>query len=323
MASVLRILLLTLVFAGGSACFGVASSAGELVDQLGRTVQVPAKAVRIVTLAPSLGELAADLLGTELDRIVGVSEYSDQPSALKRLPSVGPFNQVSLERVASLKPDLVLATVDGNSKDQIARLTEMGIAVVVVSSKTLEEVGDSMRLVGRSIGMESQGSEMASQFLLGVSRIRERAKGRTLSPKVLIQVGDDPLVVAGASSFVSQSLVAIGAKNLYGESGPAYPRPALEDVVRRNPDSILILTMGTDEEPYRKSAEKWGSFKKLAAVREGKVRIVKGDTIVRPTLRLLEGMLSWKRRCSVTNGQLRRFSSPGRGVERHGHVQSQ
>jgi hypothetical protein len=81
--------------------------------------------------------------------------------------------------------------------------------------------------------------------------------------------------------------------------------------------------MGTDEEPYRKSAEKWGSFKKLAAVREGKVRIVKGDTIVRPTLRLLEGMLSWKRRCSVTNGQLRRFSSPGRGVERHGHVQSQ
>jgi iron complex transport system substrate-binding protein len=257
---------------------------------VGRKIQAPSKAVRIVTLAPSLGELAADILGTDLDRIVGVSEYSDQPAALKRLPAVGPFNQVSLEKVASLKPDLVLATADGNSKDQIARLTEMGIPVVVVSTQTLEEVGESMRLVGRALGLESQGNDMATQFLLGVSRIRERAKSRTISPRVLIQVGDDPLVVAGAGSFVSQSLVAIGARNLYGEAGPSYPRPALEDVVRRNPDSILILTMGTDEAPYRKSAEKWGTLKRLAAVREGKVRIVKGDSIVRPTLRLLEGM---------------------------------
>ena len=288
MDSRIRLSRLALALLAGSV--SAVASAGELTDQLGRKVQVPSKAVRIVTLAPSLGELAADLLGTELDRIVGVSEYSDQPAALKRLPAVGPFNQVNLEKVASLKPDLVLATADGNSKDQIARLTEMRIPVVVVSTQTLEEVGSSMRLVGSAIGMEAQGSEMASQFLLGVSRIRERAKSRSISPRVLVQVGDDPLVVAGASSFVSQSLVAIGARNLYGEDGPAYPRPALEDVVRRNPDSILILTMGADEAPYRKSAEKWGSLKKLSAVREGKVRIVKGDTVVRPTLRLLEGM---------------------------------
>jgi len=266
------------------------ASAGELIDQMGRTVRVPAKAERIVTLAPSLGELAADILGTGLERIVGVSEYSDQPAALKRLPSVGPFNQANLEKIVSLKPDLVLATADGNSKDQIARLTELGISVVVVSSTTLEEVGESMRLVGRALGRESHGNDMASQFLLGISRIRERAKGRSISPRVLIQVGDDPLVVAGASSFVSQSLVAIGAKNLYSETAPAYPRPALEDVVRRNPDAILILTMGSDEAPYRKSAARWSSFKTIAAVREGRVRIVRGDTIVRPTLRLLEGM---------------------------------
>ena len=64
---------------------------------------------RIVTLAPSLGELAADLAGGNLGRIVGVSEYTDYPPTLKHVASIGPYSKVNLERVVALKPDLTSA----------------------------------------------------------------------------------------------------------------------------------------------------------------------------------------------------------------------
>lgn len=264
--------------------------AAELTDQLGRKVKAADQPQRIVTLAPSLAELAADFLGTDLKRLVGVSEYSDVPPAIKKVTSIGPYHQVNLEKILALKPDLVLATSDGNSRDQIEHLAEAGIPVVVTSSRTLEEVAESMKLAGSALGFASAGQAMSDQFMRGLARIRERAKTRTFAPRVLIQVGDDPLVVAGARSFVSQAVEAVGARNLYADSDLTYPRPSLEDVIHRNPDSILILTMGAQDAPYRKSAERWATYRKLAAVREGKVKIVKGDTVVRPTLRLIEGM---------------------------------
>ena len=95
------------------------------------------------------------------------------------------------------------------------------------------------------------------------------------------------LVKTGLKSLYS---TAIGARNLYADSDLSYPRPALEDVLHRNPDVILVLTMGADDASFRRSLLKWRSHKKLNAIREGRAKILKGDTVVRPTLRLLEGM---------------------------------
>jgi iron complex transport system substrate-binding protein len=282
--------LLTSTLLAASWLFSIRASGGEITDQLGRKVKVSEQPQRIVTLAPSLAELAADFLGADLKRLVGVSEYSDVPPALKKVASVGPFHQVNFEKILALKPDLVLATADGNSRDQIEHLAEAGIAVVVTSSRSLDEVSESMKLTGASLGDATAGREMSEQFMRGLARIRDRAKARTLAPRVLIQVGDDPLVVAGARSFISQAVESVGARNLYADSDLTYPRPSLEDVLHRNPDSILILTMGTEETPYRKSAARWATYGKVNAVREGKVKVIKGDTIVRPTLRLIEGM---------------------------------
>lgn len=252
--------------------------------------------VRIVTLAPSLGELAADLSGEHLERIVGVSEFTDYPPALARVSSVGPYQRFNLEKVVALKPDLVLATTDGNSKDQVTHLQELGIRVLVINTSTLSEVESSMRLVGRAMGVPEDGEKMAARFAAGLRNFRSRAEHRE-APKarVMLQLGEDPLIVAGKGSFLNEALELLGAQNIYGQgSGQEhYPRPAIEDVIHRDPDTILVLALGHDRagtETSAAMASHWNRFATLSAVKAHRCQVLQADALLRPSLRLLEGL---------------------------------
>jgi iron complex transport system substrate-binding protein len=276
------------------------ASALEVIDATGAKVKVVDRPQRIVTLAPSLGELAADFCGaTEVWRIAGVSEFSDFPESLAKVASIGPYARFNIEKVAALKPDLVLATLDGNAKDQVLRLRELGLPVVVVGTATLADVAGSMRLVARAIGVPDRGERMAARFSEGLAHIRHRASKRAksgqdlskTSPRVLLQIGDDPLVVVGGGAFLHDGLVAVGARNLYGdEKKNHYPRPALEDVVHRDPDVILVLALGRDRAPFDAMAARWSRFATLAAVKRRKIRVLQADALLRPTARLLGGL---------------------------------
>lgn len=269
--------------------------AREWVDSTAVKVKVADHPKRIVTLAPSLGELVADLVGEEdFSRIVGVSEYTDFPASLARISSIGPYMKFNIEAVVALRPDLVIATTDGNPKDQVLHLRELGLPVFVIETAHLDQVAPSMRAVARAVDAEARGEKMASQFERGLSRIRERAKKR---PKVsvLLQIGENPLMVAGKDTFLHGALEAVGASNVYGESGAHYPRPALEDVVKKNPDVILILALGKDLAPFHAMARTWERFPGLRATRGKKIQTLPGDAILRPTLRLLEGLSTLER----------------------------
>lgn len=269
----------------------VPAGARELTDITGTRVRLADRPARIVTLAPSLGELAADLVGENLERIVGVTDFTDFPPALKKVRSVGNYAKFNLESVVSLKPDLVLATHDGNSKDQVAHLRELGVPVLVVGTETFSEIEASMKLVAEAIGVPAEGERMVSQFKLGLSRIRERARTRAgARPSVLMQIGGDPLIVVGRKTFLNEALEAVGARNVYGDNDQRYPRPSVEDAVSRNPDHVLVMALGEDMRSFQTMAASWAQFSSMKAVREKKVRILKADALLRPTLRLLEGL---------------------------------
>lgn len=263
-----------------------AAAAYEVTDALGAKVEIARAPSRIVTLAPSLGELAADVAGDRLERIVGVSEYTDYPPSLKHVTSIGPYNHVNLELIASLKPDLVLATKDGNARDQIEHLRELGVPVVVVATENFSGVADSMKLVARAMGDATEGEHMAARFTEGLAKAAGKPSGR----RVLLQLGDDPLIVAGKRAFLNDALTTVGAANLYGDLSEPYPRPSLEDAVSRDPDTILVLALGGDEAAFQRMAAAWARFPKLAAVKQKRVRVLRADALLRPSMRLLEGL---------------------------------
>lgn len=261
---------------------------------LGSEVLVPEQPERVVTLMPSLGELAADILGELFPvRIIGVSEFTDYPPALTTKESVGPYHRINIEKIVSLKPQLVLASMDGNAKDEVDHLRERGISVLVVSTRTFEEIGKSIRLIGEALGRKTEGEQLAAQLERGTHRIHERTHADRIASgkkRVLIQVGDDPLVVAGGGSFLSEAVEIVGGVNVYKDLAAAYPRPSLEDVMMRDPEVILIADLGKSQAATSKMMKRWKVFSKLKAVQAGRVQVIEGDTLLRPTLRLLEGL---------------------------------
>ena len=275
-----------------TACAAISPSvyAREVVDMMGTKVSLSQKPMRIVTLVPSLGELAADILGSEeMGRIVGVSEYTDYPPALGRVKRVGNYTQLSLEGIVSLQPDLVLATHDGNAKDQINHLRELKIPVIVVNTETFEDIEKSVRLVASALGVEKEGDRMALQLHSGISHIRELSAKLT-KVRVILQLGGDPLVVVGKRTFLHEALEAVGGMNVYADSQASYPRPAIEDAVARNAEVIVVLVLGTDIAPFRKMAADWNQFPSMSAAKNKRVKLLRADQLLRPTMRLLEGL---------------------------------
>ncbi len=269
------------------------SFAREVVDATQAHVLLKEKPQRVITLAPSLGELVADLLGGELERLIAVSEHSDYPPALKRKSSIGPYHQFNLEKVLALKPDLVLATTDGNPRDPVIHLRELGVPVITVQTGSFQEVQESMRLVGLALGVSSLGDQMAKQLEVGIQNIRKKSQKKSKqhsSLRVMLQVGDDPLVVVGSGSFLSSALEVTGAQNIYEKAQVRYPKPSLEDVIQKNPDVIVIMAVGSDLSVYERMAQKWKQLAGLKAVINRKVFVLRSDALLRPTLRLLEGI---------------------------------
>lgn len=271
--------------------------AGEFQDATGISVQVNDHPSRIVALAPSVAELAAEILSMDLQKIVGVSESTDFPPALKSVTSVGPYTHVNIEKVSLLRPDLVLATTEGNSKDQVLRLRELGIPVFVVATSNFAQIQQAMVQVAELLGEKKRGETIAKRFAQSLEVFRARAARRAHNNRirVMVQLDDAPLVVAGGKSFLSEALETIGAQNVFGETTTSYPRPSLEEVLRRDPDSIVVLAFGADLAPFNRMASRWGAYQRLRAIREKRVRVFFSDTLLRPSLRLLEGLAELER----------------------------
>jgi iron complex transport system substrate-binding protein len=221
---------------------------------------------------------------------VGVTEFTDFPPALKKVASVGRYDRVSLEAVVALKPDLVLATTDGNARDQIERLRELRIAVLVVDAPDFAGAARSMREVGAALGLAERGDRLARRFEIGIERLRERGMAVARKPRVLLQVGSSPLVVAGGGSFLSEGLKTIGAENVVGSAAGPYLRPSLETVIQADPEQIIVLAMTPDDPAAVSAVREWRRHPGLSAVASGKVRVFHSDALLRPSVRLLEGL---------------------------------
>ena len=273
------------------------ASAIELIDATSHKLSMPTPPKRIVTLAPSLGELAADLLGENIDRIVGVSENTDYPPMLGKIFSVGPYSRFNFEKILSLKPDLAIATKDGNLKDQVLHLRGMGIPVLVVSTENLSQVQESIKLVSIALGKQAQGLQMVQQLQNGLKHIKNRAADRLQKTKkktILFQLGDSPFITVGNKSFLNEVIETIGATNIFSDLNTGYPRPSLEETVKRNPDVILILDFNNESDKTNSTLNQmkshWQRFKTMNAVKNKEIKIIKSDSLLRPTLRLLEGL---------------------------------
>ncbi len=241
---------------------------------------------RIVSLAPSHTELLFALgAGTQ---VVGVTRFCDRPPEARGRTVVGDAVSVSLEKVASLRPDLVVVNAEGTA----AAVGPLGVRTLRVPTDTLENLLDAVGVLGRAVGREAEARQVERRMREGLARAREKAAGRPRT-RVLLVIQRDPFVVAGGGSYAHSLLDALGAGNAAGDLPGAWPLVSAEAVLARAPECIVDASLGPDGAPSARTEEAaayWRRFPGIPAVRDGRVRALADQAALRPGPSLEEAL---------------------------------
>jgi iron complex transport system substrate-binding protein len=255
----------------------------EVEDSLGRTLLMDKPAVRVVSLAPHMTEVA--FAAGAGDVLIGAVSYSDYPEAAKDIPRVGSYDNVSYETLVALRPDLVLAWRSGNGDEVISRLESLGLTVYIDESKTLEDVARSVRAVGGLTGNDEIADAEAQAFLQKLSQLRD-----TYSTKaevgVYYQIWDEPLLTLNGDHLISDVVRLCGGRNVFTDSPALVSRISVESVIRADPQVIIASGMDKARPEW---LDEWREWTSMTAVQNDQLYFVPPDLLQRHTPRIIEG----------------------------------
>jgi iron complex transport system substrate-binding protein len=191
---------------------------------------------------------------------------------------------ISIEAVVAARPDLVVAVAD-LQMPVINKLRELGICVLAVNPKTVEDVFRAMEMIGQA-GGNGPYARMIVENLKARMRVIDRAVA-TLDPSdrppVFVEIWNDPLMTAGSGTFIDDLLSRAGARNIASDV-PGWPQFSTEMVLARAPQFIILTCFNKAEVMARRE------WRRAPAVITGKVYEVHPDILVRPGPRLVEGL---------------------------------
>ncbi|WP_018132585.1 ABC transporter substrate-binding protein [Effusibacillus pohliae] len=255
-------------------------------DATGTDVTVQKEPQRIVSLAPSDTEILFALgLG---DKVVGVDKFSDYPAEAKNKPVIGDMN-TDTEKVVAQKPDLVLGGASLNSK-AIEALRKLGITVFAVEPKTLADVQQNIRDIGKITNTSGKAEEVVRGMEKKVADIKSKLQSLADDKKPLVYVEVSPapdIFTAGKGTFMDELVQLAGAKNAFGDVN-GWAKISAEQVVAKNPQ-VIISTHGVTADVQKEIAARPG-WDKIAAVKDKKVVAVDTNLVSRPGPRLVEGL---------------------------------
>lgn len=254
-----------------------------LKDFRERDVNTSVRPQRIAALMPNIAETIIELGAGS--RLVAAPEYTRlSPELKKTVKILGPYNRISTEVVHAARPDLVIASMDGNDAAQVSQLERLGLRVITVNTLSLADIVRTTKLIGAVLGDADLTKIKKLELALAPTSAKKNA------PTVFLQVGWEPLVTISKTTFIHQLLNLAGGTNVFAQASMTYPRPNPEEVIARNPDVIIICRLTDDGAEAERARKFWMRFKNLAAVKSGKVFVVSGDLLTKPGFSLLEGL---------------------------------
>lgn len=260
----------------------VAAFPTTVTDFQNRSVTVPKRPERIVSIGPSITEFLF-ALGTG-PRVVGADDFSDEPAAAKEIEKVGGI-KVNFEKVVSLKPDLVLSVKF--SDGTIEKLAGAGLLVLVVDPQTTGDVARTAILLGRAVG--SDGETMARDIQKRVDDVRSKAAAATSKPRIYHEIdASDPtkIFTVGPGSYIHDLIEIAGGQNIAARATSAYPQLSAEEILRSDPEIIVLAAADYSAKPEQVAARAGWSI--LSAVKNKRIVTIAPNLINRPGPRVGE-----------------------------------
>lgn len=259
---------------------GPARAAVSAVDDSGATVTLALPAQRIISLAPHLTEqLFAVGAGA---RIVGTTEYSDYPPQARSIPRVARAHSVDLERLAALKPDLVVLWGSGFPPATAESIRRLGVPLFISEPRSLDAIATSIERLALLSG--GDGRAAAADYRTRIDALRARHAGKA-PVRVFYQIWADPLMTLSGAHVISEAIVLCGGRNVFADLAPLAPQVSVEAVLAARPE--IIITAEPDARPSG-ALDTWKRFPTLPAVERKQLVTLDADRINRHGPRLAD-----------------------------------
>ena len=258
-----------------------------VTDMAGREITFDKPVERAVALTASDCEIIF-ALGAE-EALVGRGEYCDYPPEVMDIPSVQSGNDTNIEQIIALEPEVLFMSTMAQTEEQVAQLEKAGIKVVVSDAQDIEGVYTAITMIGQVMGkaeeaqviindMQDAFAEIAANKLDG-----EKTIYFEVSP---LQWG---LWTAGSGTFMNEVAEMMGLKNCFADV-EGWASISEEQVLERNPDYILTITMyyGEGPTPEEEIMGRAG-WENVTAVQNGSILNLVDNELSRPAPRLVEG----------------------------------
>jgi iron complex transport system substrate-binding protein len=264
-----------------SACERAPEEGGDaasprVVDDAGDTLALSAPARRIVSLVPSVTGTIVSLGAA--DRLIARTRYDLDP-ALAALPSLGGGLDPSIEGIVALRPDLVIAWNARDDRVLVPRLRAAGIPVYVAEIQDTTGVFATLDRVGELLGTEDRADSVAGALRDTFAAVAADVPPGP-RPTALYLIAEDPPRSAGPGTFIGQAIEIAGALPAFPEIAEDWPTVALEAVMARNPN-VIVLPVGADL-PARDVLARRPGWRDLPAVREARIVEIEADLLARP-----------------------------------------
>jgi iron complex transport system substrate-binding protein len=271
---------------------GVIVAARDLAADLKIAGQAAPSAVprRIISLVPATTEMLF-AMGAG-DRVAGVSSYDRFPPEAARLPKVGGLIDPNVERLISLKPDLVI--VYETQTDLKAQLERARVPIFNYVHRGLADITVTLRALGERIGAKAGADAAAARIERQLAAVRARV-GAGRKPRTLLVFGRDPgalrrINASGGYGFLHDVLEVAGGANVLGDLKQQSVDVSSEMILARAPEVILELHYGDSFDKRSIESERlaWNALPSVPAVRNSRVHLLQGDEFVVPGPRIVQ-----------------------------------
>ncbi len=258
-------------------------------DAADKKVVIEKKPEKIVSLIPSNTEIAF-ALGLDKE-VVGVSDFDNYPAEATKKEKVG-GQELNLEKIISLKPDVVLAHASSahNSEAGLQQLKDAGIPVLIVNdAQNFDQVYDSIAMIGKATGETAKATELIKGMKDKLADIKTKAAAIKTKKKVLVEVSPAPeIYTPGKNTFMDQMLNLINAENIANDQ-EGWIKIDQEAMIKRNPD-VIITTYGYYVDHASDQVLARQGWENVSAVKNKQVVDVDSDQVTRSGPRIVEGV---------------------------------
>ena len=243
---------------------------------------------RIITLAPHLSELVDAAGGS--DRLVSVSAFSNLPESVKQLPITSDARSIDLEKMKSLRPDLIIYWRGGTSESQIQSIKKTfnkDVQFISVQPKKLSDIAADIETIGKALGTESVAKKNADALRLKIAALNTQQKNISeRKVRVFYQVWAQPLMTLNQDHIIGDIIQRCGGEQLFANEKVLVPTVSREAVIKANPE---IIFTAVDSTKMNTDWSMWSSFTQLAATKNKAFIDLDGDIISRPSPRIMQG----------------------------------